>query len=126
MALGFGIPPAAGWTVTGTTGLNAAGTVSKAGTTGNYHYVHSIEAIIKGAAAGSDFLVTLKDGTTVMWQEAFGSAAPKGERVGIVFGVPIRFTVSNAVNLETEAGGTGAAIVLNVAGFTLTARLKAL
>lgn len=81
--------------------------------------VYMVEVAIKGAAAGNDINIYLKDGATTKWHEVIGSGASQGERVGFVTMMPIKGTNSQNMTLEVDAGGASVVTVANI-GYTLT------
>jgi hypothetical protein len=109
------------WAVTGTSTANTEQTITKAAEAGKKHVVTAFEVVIRGAAAGTDISVALKDGTTVKWQTYIGSGAVRGERVGIVFAHGIEMTTNTAANLYVGAGGASVITEANMAGYTKVA-----
>jgi hypothetical protein len=109
------------WPVTGTSSVNTEQTITKAAVVGSKHVVTSFEVVIRGAAAGADISVALKDGSDVVWQTYIGSGAVRGERVGIVFAHGIELTAATAANLYVGAGGASVITEANMAGYTKAA-----
>jgi hypothetical protein len=107
------------WAVPLDSAGNAAVTVTKAGATGQTHYITAIEVSISGAAAAADMFIQLKDGSNVIWKEVIGSGSPRGQRAGAVFTHPLVLTTGNAANLVVDAGGVGVVASANLAGFTI-------
>ena len=107
------------WSVTSDSTANAAVTLSRAAETGKRHYITAFEAVLRGAAAGADTRVELRNGATVMWDTYIGNAAPRGERVGAVFTHPIELTANTAANLVVAAAGASALTTVSMSGFTL-------
>jgi hypothetical protein len=110
------------WSVTQTSTANTEQTLPKASGGGTTkHVVTGFEVVIRGAAAGADISVQLKDGSTVKWQTYLGSGALRGERVGIVFAHGIEMTAATAVTLVVGAGGASVISEANMAGYTKAA-----
>jgi hypothetical protein len=79
-------------------------------------YVTQFEAIVSDAAAGaSPVNVILKDGTTAKWTEIIPASSAIGYRISINFQYPVEF--AGAVNLVSDAAGSGSKIRLNLAYF---------
>jgi hypothetical protein len=106
------------WTLTGTSDANTAKTITKAGVAGYKHVVTAFEVVIRGAAAGADISVALKDGSTVKWQTYIGSGAVRGERVGVAFSHGIEMSANGTVTLVVGGGGASVVTELNMAGRT--------
>jgi hypothetical protein len=106
------------WTATGTSDANTAKTITKAAAAGYKHVVTSFEVVIRGAAAGADISVALKDGSTVKWQTYLGVGAVRGERTGMVFAHGIEMSTNSAVTLVVGAGGASVITELSMAGRT--------
>lgn len=107
------------WTETQTSGDNAQQTVTRAAVLGQIHRITAIEVVIKGAAAGADIDIELRDGATVLWSEVIGDAALVGTRVGISFSHPVQCTANTAANLVVDAGGqAGCLTVASMSGYT--------
>lgn len=110
------------WSATQTSTANLEQTLTKAAGTGTTkHVVTGFEVVIRGAAAGADISVALKDGSTIKWQDYFGSGAVRGERVGIVFAHGIEMTAATAANLYVGAGGASVITEANMVGYTKAA-----
>jgi hypothetical protein len=105
------------WTVTGDSPTNDVKVITKAAEVGKRHVVTAFEAVISGAAAGSDIVIVLKDDSTVIWKTISGNAAARGARVGFT-GVNIEITENKAVTLNSTAGGAACVVSLNMAGHT--------
>lgn len=105
------------WTVTGTSSANATVTVSKAGVGGQKHVITGYLVVIRGAAAGADIGVALKDNTTVKISDYIGNAAPRGTRVGIT-GLNIEMTTNTQANLAVDAGGASVICEATFWGYT--------
>ena len=113
--------PFAEWRGDGpTTGAaNTAVTVTQAAINQMTHYVSSFEVVVIGAAPGSDMLIEIKSGTTVLWRTYIGNAAARGTSVGGNFIPPLKGTAENtAVTLEVAAGGGSTQAVASLAGFS--------
>lgn len=105
---------------TGVSSANAAQTLTvAAGGAGVRNYAKGLEVAIRGAAAGADINITLKDGATVLWREVIGNAAPRGERVGVMFpDRGLKGSANTAMTLEVEAGGASVVTVANLAYYS--------
>jgi hypothetical protein len=99
----FGTPFSA--TATGSTGAYATAT----GIAGATYYITDIMA----SSDKDDSTVTVKDGTTNIWQVALHTATP----VWQTFSTPIRATEGNSVTVSTDGSSNCSA---NVAGFKST------
>ena len=107
------------WTVTGVSSANTAQTVTTAAATREQHFVTSFLVVIKGADAGEDIDIELKDDTTVIWRDVIGFGSGRGSRVGIVCeDKPFEITEGNAVNLVIGVGGAGCVTVASMKGYT--------
>lgn len=102
-------------TVTQDSTANTANTITVAAVAGKKHYVAAIEVSIKGAAAGADINVVLRDGAAARWSEVIGSSAVRGTAVGFVLPHPIEMTTNTAMTLEVDAGGAGVITRANLA-----------
>ena len=112
------------WTAVIVSGDNAAiTTCTKAGEGDTYHYVTAIEVVLRGASAGADINIILRDGPTatgtVKWRECIGSGSLRGAVSGISFKRPIKMSESTAATLDVEAGGAaGCVLIANMQGYT--------
>ncbi len=111
------LPP--GWGGTQDSSANSSQTLAKALEAGERHYIQAFEVALSAAAAASEITITLQDGSTVLWKTIIGLGAPRGERVGAVFAVPLRCTVATAAQLVVSAGGASAVTTASMAGYTL-------
>jgi hypothetical protein len=110
------------WSVTQASTANTEQTLTKAAGTGTTkHVITGFLVVLRGAAAGADISVALKDGSTIKWQDYFGSGAVRGERVGIVFAHGIEMTAATAANLYVGAGGASVVTEANMVGYTKAA-----
>jgi len=99
---------------------NAAGVATVAAVTGKQHHVMGYLVCIRGASAGNDILVTLKDDTTVKLTDVIGNASPSGSAAEKVSSMPILIgTASKDLSLNVGAGGSGVISELTVWGYTL-------
>jgi len=60
------------WSITGDSAANTAQTLTKAAVAGKTHYIFGLEVVIKGAAAGADIDIELKDDTTAIYKTCIG------------------------------------------------------
>lgn len=108
------------WTVTATSVANTEASATIAAVADKKHYCLGYLAVIRGASAGSDVLITTKDDTTVKITDAFGNGCAQGTRIGIVSSIPIlEGTVNKAMSLNSAAGGANAIIELTMWGYTI-------
>lgn len=106
--------------VTATSAANAVGTATVTAAADKKHYVLGYLAAIRGAAAGSDILVTLKDGATTRLTDIIGNGAPSGTSAEKVSSLPVLVGTTNTnLVLEASAGGVGVISELTVWGYTL-------
>jgi hypothetical protein len=78
---------------------NATATATKAAVSGRQHVVRGVDAAFTNAAVGK--LLTIKDGTTVIWR---GYVHSQRE---VTFPSGIAITIGNACSAELSASGTG-------------------
>ncbi len=98
------------WTLTGSAD-NAAITLTKAGVTGQSHYITGIMA---GYSQSKTGLLQLKDGANVIFEHYIVNADV------ITLNNPIKLTAGNDLTATLEASGTAGMIgKLNVIGFTM-------
>lgn len=106
------------WLVTADSAAAGAGTVTKAAVAGQTHYIDGFSVAIRGGAAANDIVITIKDGTTIIYTDCIGSTAASGTVTGICFPSPIACTLGNACTLNITAGGTGVISSGNLFGKT--------
>lgn len=106
------------WTETDDSAADTALTVTKAGVTGQRHYVTAFEAVLRAAAATGDVKVAVQDGSTDKWVTYFGDAAVRGERVGVVFANPLRITAGADAKVVVAAAGASAIVTATLSGYT--------
>jgi len=108
------------WTETDSSSANTAQTITHAAEAGKRHYVTAYLVVLRGAAAGNDIRIEIRDeDDNVLWDDYIGSGAPRGERVGMVFASPLEGPEGKAVKLVAAAGGTSAITTGNLAGYTV-------
>jgi len=97
------------WAVTASQD-NAEATASKAGVTGQTHYITHVAASFSAAATK---LLQVKDGSTVLWEGYVVNAQV------IPFDRPLKVTRGAAASAVLAASGTGGVLgKVNIAGFT--------
>lgn len=69
---------------------------------------------VSGAASGTDILVTVKDGSTIIWTEYVN--AVRGQALNLDFIPPLMGTDSTALTFDVAAAGVAAITHLNVHG----------
>lgn len=80
-------------------------------------YITGYIVALRGAAAGNDVSVQVKDGSSILIQDYIGKDAPSGERIGAMLTHPIK-CAGDAV-LEVGAAGAGAITELTLMGYSL-------
>lgn len=111
-----------GWAVTGLSAANTAGALAKAAASGKCHYLTSFAVGIAEAAAANTaagFLIEIKDGTTVIWQERMIVSAPVGTQIARTFPIPIRITSGAALTLAVAATGASSKSLMSMSGYTI-------
>lgn len=83
---------------------NATATATKAAATGKQHIVYSVHGSFASAIANKT--LTIKDGTTTIWQHTFSNS------LSVEFPAGIAITPGAAVSAELEAAGS--AVIGNV------------
>jgi len=107
------------WTVTGTSGANAAQTLTKTGAAGFSHFITGYLVTIIEAAAGADTPITLSNGATEIWRDYIVNAAAAGTRIEFTFPHD-GLEIAAAANALITVGAAGAACksVANMFGHT--------
>lgn len=106
-------------TATGSANAEVSATVSAA--TGKAHYVCGYLAVIRGAAAGNDLAITVKDGMAVRLTDVIGNGAASGSKAETVSGfIPLLAgTVNTDLVLTAAAGGNNVITEITIWGYTL-------
>jgi hypothetical protein len=108
------------WTVSATSGANAAAAATKGAEANKKHYCLGYLVALRAAAAANDTLVTIKDDATAKFTDVIGSAAPVGTRVGISSATPlIEGTTNKDLSLNAGAAGAGAITELTIWGYSI-------
>lgn len=110
---------APGWAISQDSAANAAQTLTKAAEAGRRHYVTGFEVVTSGGTAAADIVIDIQDGAARLWRTVIGAGAPRGERIGAIFFVPLRCSENSAARLVVGAGGTGVVTTANLCGYTL-------
>jgi len=109
-----------GWSVTALSDANTAGSATKAASSGKAHYITGFSALVSDAAtAATPTAVSLKDGTTSIWEELLPASSAIGTVITRTFPAPIKCTNGNAASINSAAAGAGSKIRLNLNGYTL-------
>jgi len=103
--------------LTGDSGVNAALTLTKTGVAGKRYFVTGYSVVISGAAAVNDISILLVDGSTTIWKDWIGTAAPRGTKATHQFADPIAMTKGADAKLVCIAGGAGVVLTLNLRGY---------
>lgn len=105
------MPRNSNWTKLGTSGANAAQTITKTAPSNQRLILTSYLVVIRGADAGADISVAITDSAdNVLWQDYLGSGAARGGRCGFAWpdGLEVLLptgAISSEVNLVIGAGG---------------------
>lgn len=105
------------WTVTVTSGADAAVVATKAGEAGKRHYVTHVSAKWNGVPTGFPNgrpSVILFSGTTVKMD---WNTTEKGWKAR--FSAPVEIALGEAAKLQLNMGGAGVSGRVNISGFTL-------
>ncbi len=110
--------PEPSWTVTATSGANAAAAATKAAPGAGYrHVITGYVVVVRAADVGADALVQAKSGTTVLLTDGLGLGDLRGARV-IGPPAPIYCAENEAASLAVGAAGAGAIAELTLTGYT--------
>lgn len=98
---------------------NLATSLTQAGVAGKSWNVNHLNWRVGGGAIGaSDVLITVKDGTTTIYQSVITGASVKGSNGQIVFTKPLRITSGASVTYAIGASGTAGTIIYANMGLT--------
>ena len=104
------------WTETGSSSANSAVTVTHAAATSTQHFVSDVTVSFRGASAGNDIRVEIRDGSTVKWDTYID--AVRGLVLQEHFSSPIEISTGAAVNVVVAAGGSSVIATVNVGGYS--------
>lgn len=94
----------------GTSGANAAQTVTLTCPEGTELFVTGYLVVIRAADCGADTLIEIRDeNDTVLWRDYLGSAQKRGDKAGAIFTSPL--TVGWGKNAKLYVGAAGAACI---------------
>lgn len=111
-----------GWAVTGLSDANTAGALAKTAVSGKCHYLTGFSVCVAAAAAAATatgFLIEIKNGTTVIWQETLPASGAVGTVINRTFPVPVRCASGAALTLAVAALGTGSKALMNLSGYSI-------
>ncbi len=113
---------AEGWAVTGKSAADTAGKAAKAAAAGRAHYLTGFTVAVSAAAAAATaagFAITIKDGTTVIWETLFPASAAVGTERTITFTSPLKCSVNSELSVNVAALGANSIAIMNITGYTL-------
>ncbi len=103
-----------GVSTTATSAANGAGKAEVAAVAGASHLIWGFSVIVSDAAGTTAGAVTLKDGTTVIYNDVIPAAAAVGTRIQRDFLCPLAGTPGNPVSLNSAALGAGCKTICNL------------
>lgn len=111
---------AEGWSVTALSAANTAGAATKAAASGKTHYITGFSVAVSDAAtAAAATAISLKDGTTAIWEEILPVSSAIGAGFSREFPAPIKCTSGAAASINSAAAGASSKIRLNLNGYTI-------
>lgn len=111
-----------GWSATALSAANTAGALAKAAVSGKTHFVTGYSVVVTAAAAAATaagFAASIKDGTTVIWEETLPASAAVGTSISRTFPAPIKITNGGECSVAVAALGANSIARMNLNGYTI-------